>query len=90
MSASFYDTWVDSLTVEQLRDELKSLQIRYTERANAMFDTATVVRSLYLCSTCGKKILIIGEGRCHCPGSVRRPKEEQEPEEDKQYRETGI
>lgn len=66
-----YDKWVDGLTLEQLREELKRLQVRYVERGYAMQDSGTMVRSLFVCSTCGNKKRDIGEKLCHCAKGIK-------------------
>ena len=63
---SVLHSWIDGLTHEQAKEELKRLHAKYEDREKAMRDTGAIVRSLYVCSRCGKRILIIGEGYCHC------------------------
>lgn len=39
--------WIDQLTPEQLREELKNLHTKYEERGMSMRDTGAIVRSIY-------------------------------------------
>lgn len=40
--------WIDSLSEERAKEELKSLHARYEERGMAMRETGDMVRSLYV------------------------------------------
>lgn len=47
------DKWIDSLTLDQAKRELKKLHVKYEERGAAMRETGDIVRSLFVRCTCG-------------------------------------
>lgn len=60
------EKWIAGLTGEQAKEELLKLHAKYDDRGSAMRDAGDIVRSLYVCCKCGKRILDVGAGYCHC------------------------
>lgn len=55
------ESWVNSLSLEALREEFLKLNTRYEERQASMHDTADMVRSLYAGSEVSKRITDLRE-----------------------------